>query len=129
MHLHRQSRSCASRRLSVSANRTSDPLASWARFLHGWLPRGLRFPPLGLSRMRGLRGNPHRAGAAGHPAAWAGSDLQRSRKGFRYRDGRRPSRGRVDSVPSGIRTTAHQCRHAAVSDRTFLHEATKNLEQ
>jgi len=77
MHLHRQSRSCASRRLSVSSNRTSDPLASWARFLHGWLPRGLRFPPLGLSRMRGLRGNPHRAGAAGHPAAWAGSDLQR----------------------------------------------------
>ena len=90
MHLHRQSRSCASRRLSVSANRTSDPLASWARFLHGWLPRGLRFPPLGLSRMRGLRGNPHRAGAAGHPAAWAGSDLQRSRKGFPDTGGRSP---------------------------------------
>ena len=35
--------------------------------------------------MRGLRGNPHRAGAAGHPAAWAGSDLQRSRKGFPFR--------------------------------------------
>lgn len=55
------------------ANWTSDPLASWARFLHGWLPPEASIPPavlvpyeephLGISTVRVRRvGTPRRVG-------------------------------------------------------------------